>query len=87
MRRMLKDAARAEDGEGGPLSKIHTASGSGTRSLVLVSKTTVSARTVVTCGTAFLEALRRSAVKQFVSHDRDINIALVAITPECFMAE
>jgi len=84
---MLKDASRAEGGEVGPLSKIHAALGSGNRSLVTVSKTTVPARTVVTCGTAFLEALRRSAVKQFVTHDRDIISALVAMTPECFMAE
>lgn len=87
MRRMLKDAAYAEGGEGEPLSKIHAAAGSGTGSLAAVAKTTVLVWTTVTRGTTFLEALRRSAVEQYVSHDRDINSALVALTPECFMAE
>jgi hypothetical protein len=48
MRRMLKDAAYAEGGEGEPLSKIHAAAGSGTRSLAAVAKTTVLVWTTVT---------------------------------------
>jgi hypothetical protein len=48
MRRMLKDAAYAEGEEGGPLSKIHAAAGSGTRSLAVVSRTTTPVWTIVT---------------------------------------
>jgi len=62
---MLKDAAYAEGEEGGPLSKIHAAAGSGTRSLAVVSRTTTPVWTIVTWGTTFRERLRRTAVTQF----------------------
>jgi hypothetical protein len=80
MRRIEKDAARAGNRTGGPLSKLHAAVKSGARNSAAVSRTTAPLRTTVTCGTTFLQTLRRSAVTQFVRHDCDINIALMAST-------
>ncbi len=45
---MLNEAAYPEGGEGGPLSKVQAAAGSGTRSLAAVTKTTVPVWTAVT---------------------------------------
>ncbi len=80
MRRMLKEPVYAEGEYGGLVSEVHAAPGSGARNSAVVSRTTAPLRTTVTCATIFLQTLRRSAVTQFVRHDCDINIALMAST-------
>ncbi len=80
MRRTLNDAARAEGGEGGPLSKIRAVSRSGTRSLDVFSRTTTPVWTTVIRERTFLEMAKRSAATQFVWHDCDTNRELTAST-------
>ncbi len=48
MRRMEKDAAWAEGGAGGPLSKPHAAVKAGAKNSVVLSKTTAAVWTTVT---------------------------------------
>ena len=80
MRRMEKEAARAGDRRGGPLSKPQAAVKLGARNAVVVPRTTALRRTTVTRGTTFLQALRRSVVVQFVWHDGDTKTSLAAST-------
>ena len=81
MRRMLKEAADAERGDGGLLSALHALAGSGIRNSAVISRTRGPLSTTVTCGTTFLKTLSRSAVPQFDRHDCETNIGLVASTP------
>ena len=81
MRRMLKEAADAEGGDGGLLSELHAFAGSNIRNSTVVSRATESRPTTVTCGTTFLETLSRSAVTQFDRHDCETNIGLMASIP------
>ena len=80
MRRMVKEAAYAEKGSGGLLSKSHDAAGAGDRTLAVISRTTAPVWTEVTWGTTFREAARRSAVTQFFQQDCDANTGLIAST-------
>jgi hypothetical protein len=66
MRRMLNDALYTEGEYGGLLSELHAVARSGRTKSAVVSRTTMPLSTTVTCGTIFLEALRRSAATQFV---------------------
>jgi len=71
MRRMLKDTARAEGEEGGPLSKIHAFARSETRSLDVLFRSTTLIVITLTRERAFLDMARRSATMQFGWHDCD----------------
>ena len=87
MRRMLKEAADAEGGDGGLLYELHVLGRSGIRNSAVISRTTRPLSTTVTCGTTFLERARRSAVTQSGWHDCDSNSGLIASTLRRFMAE
>ena len=78
MRRMLKEAADAEDG--GLLSELHAFPGSGVGSSALISGRTVPVWIAVTCGITFLETFRRSALTQSARHDWDTSSGLSAST-------
>jgi hypothetical protein len=82
MRRMLKEAADAEGGDGELLSELHALAGSGIRNSAVVSGTTGPLSTTVTCGTTVLGTLSRSVVTQFDSQDRETTGKLIASTPE-----
>lgn len=86
MRRMLKEAADAERGNGGLLSELHALAGSGIGNLAVESRMTGPLSTAGTCGTSFRETLSRSTLTHFDQHDCDTNIGLIASTPGSFIA-
>jgi hypothetical protein len=87
MRRMLKEVAGAQGGDGGLSSELHALAGSGIRNSAVVFRVTRTLSTAVTCGTTFLATFSRSALPQFDRHDCETNIGLIASTPGWFIAE
>jgi len=81
MRRTRKEDAYVRRGDGGLPSKIHAPAESGAGNLAAVRRTTAPLRTTVAGVTIFLETLTRSTVTQFLSHDCDIDTALITSIP------
>jgi hypothetical protein len=80
MRRMPKETVCGKKAEGGPLSRLHAATGRASRNLEVVPTTTTPVGILVTAGTTFLATLSLSPLAQSVWHDGDSAAAVTSAT-------